>query len=219
MRILLVEDDDMLGRATRDGLVRHFAVDWFRTLADGAAAVHSIDYGVVILDLTLPDGSGLELLTAMRQAHNVTPVLVLTARDAVKHRIDGLNAGADDYLVKPFDLDELVARCRALLRRSQRLVDSAVTCGDLVYNTSGRSVTYRGKPVSLSGRELEILECLIAHRGQIVSRGQIEHCLYDFNTDIESNAIEVHISAIRHKTSKALIRTIRGIGYELATTP
>lgn len=216
MRILLVEDDEMLGRATRDGLSRDFAVDWFRTMGDATLALRTTEYELLILDLTLPDGSGVDLVRSMRAGQDTLPILILTARDAVKYRIEGLNAGADDYMVKPFDLDELIARCRALLRRSSGLVSSAIVLGNLTFNPQARTVSYRGQPVPMSRRELAVLECLISHRGQIVSRSQIENMLYDFSHDIESNAIEVHISAIRHKTSRDLIRTVRGVGYELA---
>ncbi|EGF89202.1 response regulator [Asticcacaulis biprosthecium C19] len=217
MRLLLIEDDAMLGSAVRDGLTPHHAVDWVRTLADAALARSTTAYDLILLDLGLPDGSGLAWLTQLRRSGDSTPVLILTARDAVGHRIEGLDSGADDYLVKPFDLDELIARCRALLRRASEHVALREVAPGVDYDPQARRILYHHQPVHLSAREMAVFERLVAARGGIVSKGQIEESLYDWSRDIDSNTVEVHISSIRHKLSRDVIQTVRGMGYRLAT--
>ncbi|MCB1532885.1 MAG: response regulator transcription factor [Alphaproteobacteria bacterium] len=214
MRILLVEDDVMLGKATAEGLKTSFAVDWCECAEDASAALKATPYDLVILDINLPGQSGLELLKDLRAANDERPVLFLTARDAVKHRIEGLNAGADDYLIKPFDLDELIARISALIRRSQGRASPEVSAGKVSYDPSAKQAKKSGKAVKLSGRELAVLEILMTNIGKVISKAQIEEHIYDWDSgDIESNTIEVHISALRRKLGKDLIKTIRGVGY------
>ncbi len=216
MRILLVEDDRQLGKATEAGLRTVYAVDWCRDAASAEGAIATTAYDLIVLDIGLPDRSGLDLLKSLRARDDRRPVLFLTARDAVEHRVEGLNAGADDYLVKPFDLDELLARVAALLRRRHGRALSLIRHGDLVIDEDGRSVHRDGEPVPLSAREFAILEILINNRGRIVSRNQIESQVYDWSSEeIESNTIEVHISALRRKLGRDLIRTVRGLGYTI----
>jgi DNA-binding response OmpR family regulator len=215
MRLLLVEDDPHLGKATLDGLGTVFAVDWAHNVADGLIASLTIDYDMIILDLTLPDGSGFEILKSVKQRKNAPPVLLLTAKALISQRVEGLNSGADDYLVKPFDLDELIARCRALMRRMLKPAELIHDCGDIVYEPTARKVFLAGKDVALSARELAILDCLMSRRGNIVSKAEIENSIYDWQTDIESNTVEVHISGIRRKLRPDIIKTVRGIGYTI----
>lgn len=214
MRILLVEDDVMLGKATVAGLKTNYAVDWCQNAPDAELALRATDYDLAILDINLPGKSGLELLRDIRKAKDNRPVLFLTARDSVSHRIEGLNAGADDYLVKPFDLDELLARAAALIRRSRGNGASPITQGDVTYDPVSRAVSRNGENILLSARERAILEILMTNRGRTISKAQIEQHIYDWSSeDIESNTIEVHISSLRRKLGKDFIRTIRGLGY------
>jgi len=214
LRVLLVEDDMMLGKATAEGLKTSFAVDWCESAEDASAALKATPYDLVILDINLPGQSGLDLLKNLRRANDDRPVLFLTARDTVPQRIEGLNAGADDYLVKPFDLDELIARSSALIRRSQGRANPEIVCGDISYDSTAKQAKQNGKTVKLSGRELAVLEILMTHLSKVISKTQIEEHIYDWDSgDIESNTIEVHISALRRKLGKDLIKTIRGVGY------
>ncbi len=216
MRVLLVEDDRQLGKATAAGLRTAYAVDWCRDAASAEAALATTDYDLVVLDIGLPDRSGLELLKSLRAGGDLRPVLILTARDAIEHRVEGLNAGADDYLVKPFDLDELLARAAALLRRRHGRAIALIRHRDLVIDPAGRSVLRDGATVSLSAREFSVLEILLNNIGRIVNRTEIETHVYDWSgEDIESNTIEVHISALRRKLGRDLIRTVRGLGYTI----
>lgn len=216
MRILLVEDDRQLGKATAAGLRSAHAVDWCRDAGSAEAALATTDYDLVVLDIGLPDRSGLDLLKSLRARDDRRPVLFLTARDSVEYRVEGLNAGADDYLVKPFDLDELLARVSALLRRRHGRALSLLRHEDLVIDIDGRSVHRNGERVPLSAREFAILEILLNNRGRIVSRDRIESHVYDWSgEDIESNTIEVHVSALRRKLGRELIRTVRGLGYTI----
>lgn len=218
MRILLVEDDVLLGKATQAGLRTAFAVDWLTNAEDAEAAVRAQAYELLVLDINLPGESGLALLKRLRSSDNLTPCLFLTARDAVYHRIEGLNAGADDYLVKPFDLDELLARCAALIRRSHRRAAPVIRHGDLSLDPLAKTVHVGASPVSLSAREFAIAEYLLSHAGQVVSRQQIEAAIYDWGRDdIGSNTVEVHISALRRKLGKDFVKTIRNIGYVVET--
>lgn len=214
MRLLLIEDDQMLGRATLAGLRTAYAADWVTTAEDAQEAIATTAYDLLVLDINLPGLSGLEWLTRLRRAHNDIPCLFLTARDATYHRIEGLNAGADDYLVKPFDLDELIARCAALLRRSQGRARPTIEHGNISYDPIARRVTLDGKSVTLSGREIAVLDYLLHNKGRIVSKQQIEEHIYDWDSgDIQSNTIEVHISGLRRKLGRQFIKTLRNVGY------
>ena len=217
MRILLAEDDPMIGASVRQGLTQDgFTVDWVR---DGRAAELALGervHDALLLDLGLPRKAGLEVLAAMRRGGDTRPVLVITARDAVGDRIAGLDTGADDYLVKPFDLDELAARLRALLRRGAGRAQPVVTLGDIELDPAARAVRRGGEPVSLSAREFALLEALLARPGAILSRTQLEDKLYGWSDAIESNAVEVHIHALRKKLGVGLIRNVRGVGWMAA---
>ncbi|WP_370279072.1 response regulator [Pontibacterium sp.] len=212
MRLLLIEDDPLLGQGIMLALEsRHYRVDWQQTGADGLQMLQHSPPNLLILDLNLPDLDGLEVLRRARTQNIDTPVLILTARDAIEERIAGLDAGADDYLVKPFDLNELEARIRALLRRASGRDQEQITHGDLVINTAAREVSLQGESVSLGRREYDLLLSLLHAKGRVLTRRQIEEEIYE--DDPESNALEVHIHALRKKFGKSLIRTIRGVGY------
>jgi DNA-binding response OmpR family regulator len=217
MRILLVEDDPMIGASVVSGLAAEgHAVDWVR---DGAAAENALTaapYALMLLDLGLPQRDGVEVLRGMRARKLDVPVLIITARDTVRDRIAGLDAGADDYLVKPFDLDELAARVRALARRAAGRAEPLIERGALVLNPATREVRLRGAPVDVSGREFALLAALAERAGAVVSRAQLEDKLYGWNETIGSNAVEVHIHHLRRKLGEDAIRTVRGLGYQLA---
>lgn len=214
MRLLLVEDDKNLGKATAEGLKEGYALDWVRSAEEAEDALATTAYALIVLDINLPGASGLELLDKLRRAKNAIPVLLLTARDAIRHRVEGLNAGADDYLVKPFDLDELLARCAALIRRGSGQSVPIITQGDISYEAARKYVEKGGKPVMLSSRELAVFDCLMRNAGRPVSKEKIMESVYDWSSEeIESNTIEVHIGALRRKLGRELIKTIRGIGY------
>jgi two-component system response regulator QseB len=214
MRVLLVEDDDLIGCGIEAGLRQAgFAVDWARDGRKADLALATTTYALVILDLGLPKISGMTLLRQLRDAGNDVPVIVLTAKGTVLDRVDGLEAGADDYLGKPFDLVELLARCRALLRRSQGRSVELIRHGDLTVNPATQTAMLGDVRVTLTSREWAILIQLLIHRGIPQSRSQLEESLYGWQEEIESNAIEVHVSNLRKKLGAALIRTVRGIGY------
>ena len=214
MRVLLAEDDPMIGASIRQGLRQDgFTVDW---VEDGRAAEQALLQSVhdaLVLDLGLPKRDGLEILGGMRRRGDTRPVLVLTARDAVADRVAGLDAGADDYLVKPFDLDELAARLRALLRRGSGRAAPVLQAGDVEVNPATREVRVRGEPIAVSPREFAVLEALLARPGMVLSRAQLEDKLYGWSDPIESNAVEVHIHALRKKLGAELIRNVRGVGW------
>ncbi len=216
MRILLAEDDAMLGDGLRAGLRQQgFQVDWVR---DGLAAERELcsgDYQAAVLDLGLPQKDGLDVLQAIRSKKVATPVLVLTARDAVPDRIKGLDLGADDYVLKPVDLFELGARLRSLVRRSHGQTQDVLTCGAIQMNPAGREVTFEGETVSLSTREFDLLHALLLAVGRVMSREQLEQQLYSWGHEVESNAVEVHIHHLRKKLKPDLIQSVRGIGYNL----
>lgn len=220
MRILLAEDDALLGDGLRAGLRQlGFQVDWVR---DGNAADRELatgDYAAAVLDLGLPLKDGLEVLRGVRGRKVTTPVLVLTARDAVPDRIAGLDLGADDYVIKPVDLSELAARLRALVRRSHGQVQESLRCGDITLDPSARQVTLDGNFVTLATREFDLLHALMLSAGRVMSRNQLEQKLYSWGHEIESNAIEVHIHHLRRKLRTDLIQTVRGIGYMMLRTP
>lgn len=216
MRLLLVEDDRMIGESVVDGLTQDgYAVDWARdgNAAESALAAH--DYAAVLLDLGLPRRDGLEVLRKLRARGSDVPVLVITARDAISDRIRGLDAGADDYLVKPFDLDELAARVRALSRRAAGRAQPIVEHGPVTLNPATREVTVHGRTVSLSAREFALLEALTSHPGVVLSRAQLEQRLYGWEEEVSSNAIEVHIHNLRRKLGADVIRSERGVGYTI----
>ena len=214
MRVLLAEDDPMIGASVRQGLRQDgFAVDW---VSDGRAAELALADGVhdaLLLDLGLPKRAGLEVLGAMRRRGDARPVLILTARDAVADRVAGLDAGADDYMVKPFELDELAARLRALLRRSSGRAAPILVHGEIELDPAMREVRRNGELVALSAREFALLEALLARPGAILSRSQLEEKLYGWSDAVESNAVEVHIHALRRKLGAGFIRNVRGVGW------
>jgi len=214
MRILLAEDDALLGDGLKAGLIqRGFQVDWVR---DGVAAERewlSDQHQAVVLDLGLPRRDGLEVLRSVRSQRNATPVLVLTARDAVAHRVEGLNLGADDYVVKPVDLDELAARLHALVRRAHGQVQTTLKVRDLSITPDARQVERQGVTIALSPREFDVLHALTLNAGRVLSRTQLEQHLYSWGHEVDSNAIEVHIHHLRKKLGPGLIETVRGVGY------
>jgi two-component system OmpR family response regulator/two-component system response regulator QseB len=217
MRILLVEDDTLLGDGVQAGLTQSgFSVDWVKDGIAGDLALRTGEYAGVVLDLGLPRLSGLEVLQRLRKSGNKVPVLILTARDAVEDRIKGLDGGADDYLIKPFDLHELAARLRALVRRASGEAAPNLRVGEIDLDPAARSVRYRGLPVELSVREYALLQELMLNAGRVLSREQLAQRLYAWGEEIESNAIEVHVHHLRRKLAPELLRTVRGVGYMLA---
>ena len=216
MRLLVVEDDEILRDAVEAGLaLAGFTVDAVDTIEDARAAASSWTYDAVILDLTLPDGDGLDLLQDWRNQRSAIPVLLLTARNAIQDRIAGLDGGADDYLGKPFDLNELAARVRAIARRAQGRATRLLQSGDVSLDPAIREVTLSGASVSLSRREFTVLQALMEQPGRILSRAQLEERLYGWQEEVESNAIEVHIHNLRAKLGRSLIQTVRGEGYRV----
>jgi len=214
MRILLVEDDLMVGEAARKGLRQDgFAVDWVQDGAAASLALRQEEYALVLLDLGLPQKNGLAVLQELRAAGNKVPVLIATARDAVADRVAGLDAGADDYLIKPYDLEELSARMRALLRRQSGRADSLIEVRDVSLNPATREVLLQGRPVTLSARELTLLQAFLDRPGVVLSRAQLEEKLYGWDDSVDSNAIEVHIHSLRKKLGSDFIKNVRGIGY------
>lgn len=214
MRILLVEDDAMIAQPLREALQRAgYAADWVRDGAAADAALAAQAYDLVLLDLGLPRRDGLAVLRTLRGRGVRTPVLVVTARDAVADRIAGLDAGADDYLLKPFDVDELLARARALIRRSAGRAEPVFTLRNVTLDPATRQATVDGQPVQLSSREWAVLEPMVLRPGVVFSRPQLEEKLYGWKEDISSNAVEVYIHGLRKKLGADLIRTVRGLGY------
>jgi len=214
MRVLLAEDDMMVGRSLERALRRGaMAVDWVRTAADCAAAARNDEYGILLLDLGLPDGSGLDLLRDLRRRNSDLAVVIITARDDVKSRVAGLDSGADDYVVKPFDLDELNARMRAVVRRRQGRTSSLIMAGELSLDLARYEVVYRGVSAVLPGKEFALVCALAERPGTILSRGQLEDRLYDWGNEVESNAVDVLIHYVRRKFDKDIIRNVRGVGW------
>ena len=214
MRLLLVEDDRMIGESLRNALRGSgYAVDWVR---DGRAAdltLSSERFDLVLLDLGLPQRDGIDVLQALRARGDRTPVIVLTARDSLASRVQGLDAGADDYLVKPFELDELLARMRAVLRRHSGRAEPAIEVGGVTLDPATRVVSRDGVPLALSAREYAVLEALMLRPGAILSRAQLEDRLYGWGEELESNAISVYIHQLRRKLGERFIHTVRGVGY------
>jgi DNA-binding response OmpR family regulator len=216
MRILLVEDDPLLGDGLRAGLRQlGFQVDWVRTGEAAERELRAEPYAAAVLDLGLPVRDGMDVLAAVRAAGVTLPVLVLTARDAVPDRVRGLDAGADDYVVKPVDLHELGARLRALVRRAHGQPQERLSAQGVELDPASRTVTRSGEPVSLAAREFDLLHVLMLNAGRVLSRDQLEQHLYSWGREVESNAVEVHIHHLRRKLGPALIQTVRGVGYML----
>ena len=214
MRILLVEDDALLGDGVKAGLAQAgFGVDWVKDGVAAALALKGSTYAAVVLDLGLPRLSGMDLLLRLRGAGDKTPVLILTARDASADRIKGLDSGADDYVVKPFDLPELAARLRALARRSVGEAAPVLRVGGVELDPAARRVAFEGKRVELPAREFAVLHAFMLNAGRVLTREQLTERLYAWGEEIESNAIDVHIHHLRRKLAPELIRTIRGVGY------
>jgi two-component system OmpR family response regulator/two-component system response regulator QseB len=224
MRLLLVEDDRMIGAALRKALrLEGHAVDWVHDAQAAAAALDTETFDLVLLDLGLPNadrfGDGLDVLRRFRARGGASPVIVLTARDALEHRVAGLDAGADDYLVKPIELDELNARIRAVTRRQAGRPTTAIEHEGVTLDTATRQVTRDGRPVLLSAREFAVLQALMARPGAILSRAQIEDRLYGWGEEIESNAVSVYVHQLRRKIGADLIQTMRGVGYFFGRKP
>jgi two-component system response regulator QseB len=216
MRILLVEDDKMIGGAVQTGLRRQgLAVDWVQDGLAARSALKTEPFELVLLDLGLPGMDGLQLLKSLRAAGNRVPVLILTARDAVTDRIKGLDAGADDYLVKPFDLDELAARVRAVARRNTGRAAPIVEHLGVTLDPANHVVTSNGETVNLSQREFSLLAALLERPGHVLSRATLEERLYGWGEEVESNAIEVHIHNLRKKLGPDYIQNVRGVGYRV----
>ena len=214
MRLLLAEDDSLLGDGIRTGLSQEgYTVDWVQDGLAADIALKTESYELMVLDLGLPKMTGIEILKKLRLRKDDLPVLILTARDTVDDRVEGLDAGADDYLIKPFDLDELTARLRALLRRHGGRASSEIIHEDIVLDPASHAVSKEGQPVEISPREFSILHMLLEKKGKVLSRARLEESLYSWGDEIGSNAIEVHIHHLRKKLGQKLIRTIRGVGY------
>jgi two-component system, OmpR family, response regulator QseB len=214
MRLLLVEDDEILGDGLVEGLkMEGYAVDWLTNgkLADEALKMNC--YELVVLDLNLPDMDGMSILRELRARKDETPVLVLTARDTVPDRVEGLDSGADDFVIKPFELDEVCARLRALARRNEGRSTPTIEHQGIVLDPASHQVTFNDENVELSQKEFEILSFLMGNIGRVVSRARLEESLYSWSSDIESNTVEVHIHYLRKKIDPAIIRTVRGVGY------
>lgn len=220
MHVLVVEDDSLLGDALQAGLRdRGFAVDWVRDGIAADTALRSGEFAAVVLDLGLPRRSGLEVLRQIRARGQAVPVLVLTARDAIDDRVTGLDAGADDYVVKPVALAELAARLRALVRRAHGAGSDQLSVGELLMDAGTRKVKFRRRNVELNPREFDLLRELMLNSGRVLTREQLEERLYDWDAAVESNAIEVHIHHLRRKLAADVIRTVRGVGYVLPRGP
>ena len=214
MRILLVEDDEILGDGLKTGLRQAgYTVDWIKDGISAENALNDDEFDLVVLDVGLPRQSGLEVLRSMRKRGQQTPVLILTARDSVPDRVQGLDSGADDYMVKPFDLDELCARLRVLQRRNMGRSEPVLQHGDLVLDPAAHKVTLSEEPVNLSMREFVLLQHLLENVGRVIPRARLEQKLYGWEGEVESNSLEVFIHHLRKKLGAELIRTVRGVGY------
>lgn len=214
MRVLLAEDDVVLGNGVFTWLgLKGYAVDWFRDGREAQHAVSSADYDLILLDLGLPLVNGISLLRMLRTDNNATPVIVITARDGLHDRVGGLDAGADDYLVKPFEMEELAARMRALERRSHQRTSPMLSHGELTLDPASMAVTFHGAGVSLSPREFVVLRTLLENKGKPISRSKLENSMYAWNSEVDSNTVTVHIHNLRKKLGEEFILTRRGFGY------
>ncbi|MGZ5050083.1 MAG: response regulator [Methylobacter sp.] len=214
MRLLLVEDDEILGEGLVEGLkMEGYAVDWLTNgkHADEALKVNS--YELIVLDLSLPDMEGLDILRALRARKDETPVMVLTAKDTVPDRVLGLDSGADDFVIKPFELDEVCARLRALARRNEGRGAPTIEYKGIILDPASRQVTWNDEKIDLSQKEFEILSFLMSNIGRVISRARLEESMYSWDSDVESNTVEVHIHHLRKKLDPSIIRTVRGVGY------
>lgn len=220
MRALLVEDDFDLGDSLRTGLIQSgYAVDWLKDGISADQALKSEEFDIVVLDLNIPRMPGLQVLKNFRIKGKTTPVLILTAKETIDDRVHGLDAGADDYMVKPCDLDELCARLRALHRRSQERAVSLIKYGDIEIDPAAHTVTFCGDPMNMPRREFALLQKLLENAGKALSRDQLSQSLYSWDEDVDSNALEVHIHNLRKKFGTKVIRTIRGVGYMVEKKP
>lgn len=216
MRILLVEDTEGLGEVIRDQIADEgHAIDWVQTISHAETSLYTTHYDLILLDIMLPDGSGIDLLKKIRKSGETTPVIILTARDQISDRITGLNAGADDYLVKPFDLSELSARIAAVSRRYTGNPSPILKIGTLEVDLIGQRISRDGVSINLTAREWALFEAFIQRPGILLSKAQLEDHLYAFGEEIESNTIEVYISRLRKKVGKDLLETVRGFGYRM----
>lgn len=214
MRVLLVEDDELLGDGVRNGLIQYgYTVDWVKDGQSAQQAILTESFDIVVLDIGLPKKSGLEVVKAIRSKNIATPVVLLTARETVEDRVRGLDAGADDYIVKPFDLDELTARMRALQRRTTSRAEPILTHGNISLDPASHTVHLNGELINISRREFALLQKLLENAGRVLSREHLTSTLYGWGDDVDSNALEVHIHNLRKKFGTKLIRTIRGVGY------
>lgn len=220
MRLLLVEDDELLGDAVKIGLTQFgYVVDWLQDGETARAVVKTEQFDLIILDLGLPKLSGLTLLQGIRQSNNKTPIIILTARDSIEDRIKGLDTGADDYITKPFDLNELGARVRALTRRAQGRAEAILQYGPIVIDIAAHTVTMHDQPINVPRREFALLQKLVESRGQVLSREQLMQSIYSWDEEVDSNVLEVHIHNLRKKLDINFIRTIRGVGYLVEKNP
>ena len=216
MRLLLVEDDPMIGESIKEGLLGDgYAVDWLRDGQAAELALSTVDYDLLLLDLGLPRKQGMDVLHALRNRGNELPVLILTARDSTADRVAGLDAGADDYLVKPFDLDELLARIRALLRRRVARTRSRIVHGGVTLDLASHEVQLDGASVKLSSREFSVLRALLDSPGSVVSKAQLEEKLYGWDAEVESNTVDVYVHHLRKKFGADFIKNVRGVGYKI----
>ncbi len=214
MRLLLVEDDELLGDGLSAGLTQNgYTVDWLKDGASADQALQTEEFEVIVLDLGLPKLSGIEVLQNFRERGNTTPVIILTARESIEDRIKGLDSGADDYLVKPFDLDELCARIRALQRRFNVRAESTLSHGNIILDPASHTVTLNNEAINISRREFALLHKLLENVGRVLSRESLTQSLYGWGEEVDSNALEVHIHNLRKKLGNDFILTIRGIGY------
>jgi two-component system OmpR family response regulator/two-component system response regulator QseB len=220
VRLLLVEDDPMIGESIDDGLRgENYAVDWVRDGRDAELALGGVDYDLMLLDLGLPGKQGMDVLRTARKRGADLPVLIITARDGTPARVEGLDAGADDYLVKPFDLDELLARIRALLRRRVSRTRSVIEHGALTLDLASHEATFDGEQVKLSAREFSVLRALLDNPGSVVSKSQLEEKLYGWNSEVESNTVDVYVHHLRKKFGADFIKNVRGVGYKIPVAP
>ncbi|AXU97034.1 MAG TPA: DNA-binding response regulator [Erwinia persicina] len=220
MRILLIEDDRLIGDGIKAGLSKlGFSIDWFTQGKEGLRALSAAPYDAVVLDLSLPEIDGLDILRQWRQQGQDEPVLILTARDALEQRINGLQMGADDYLCKPFALSEVAARLQALIRRRHGQLQPTLKHGGVIMEPGSHTVTLNGEPLVLKAREIALLELFLLNAGRVLTRSQLEEKLYGWDDEVSSNAVEVHIHHLRKKLGSEFIRTIHGVGYTLGAAP